>query len=299
MFFFLLSFWKWLCDWAGTFFHVSVPLDVKIKKESPLSIFIKRQRTRWDAGVGNSLQVDDCFYDKRVYEGLTLKELNNLGKQWRSRAMIVQSPLPGQTNVLMYYNAEKLGFAYHSDYCISSPELLNALAMKYCLDFGCRDFYVDETLWKSPLHSLHAFVDTVVPIKEQDSEDIAFRKTLKEKSKLFVPKKEAAPIQSRLRDNLPKTVKNRKSSEALLVTNRFIYKNKVSDYSFLQPPEKEIQEKHQHVKELVFGIKPSLDCLFEDVMNQPIEDMFTKPSVETSFDYKAYKRRQQQANSCQ
>jgi hypothetical protein len=73
----------------------------------------------------------------------------------------------------------------------------------------------------------------------------------------------------------------------------------VSDYSFLQPPEKEIQEKRQHVKELVFGIKPSLDCLFEDVMNQPIEDMFTKASVETSFDYKAYKRRQQQANSCE
>jgi len=301
MYSFFLSLWKWLSTWLQCFFYPPLPVvDLKNKVIHPLTLFVNRQRERWDTGAGNSLQVDSCFYNKEVYEGLTLKELQTLGKRWRCRAMMVPSPLPGQTNILMYYDAEKLGFAYHSDFSISSPDLLNALAMKYCIDFGCRDFFVDETVWKSPCLPLHAFVETSPKKQEAGSEDEAFRKKLKEKSKLFVPKREALPVQNRMRDalSLPKTT-TRKSMDPLTVTNRFIYKNKVSDYSFLQPPEKIVQEKREHVKELVFGIKPSLDCLFEDVMTQPIENMFDKATVETSSDYKAYKRRQQQANSCE
>jgi len=237
-------------------------------QEDPLDRFVRKQQGRWCTGVGSSSQVDACFYDKKVYEGLSLIELKELGKKWRCRVMMVMSPIPGQTNVLMYYDAEKLGFAYHSDFTISSPQLLNALAMKYCLDFGCRDFFVDETVWKSPLLPLHALVDEK-PARETDAEDEEFRRKLKEKSNLFVAKKDPATI----------SVATRKSTEPILVSNRFIYKNKVSDYSFLQPVDKEVVEKKEAVKELVFGIKPSLDCLFTDVMGSSIEGMFSDASV--------------------
>jgi len=238
------------------------------EEEDPLDCFLRKQQERWSTGVGGSASVDPCFYDKKVYDALTLTELKDLSKRWHTRVMMVMSPVVGQTNILMYYDPEKLGFAYHSDFTVSSPRLLNALAMKYCLDFGCRDFFVDETVWKSPLLPLHSLVDEK-PVRELDEGDEAFRRTLKEKSKLFVAKKDPATV----------SVATRKSPEPILVSNRFIYKNKVSDYSFLQKVDKAETDKKEAVKELVFGIKPSLDCLFTDVMSQSIDGMFTDASV--------------------
>jgi len=233
---------------------------------NPLDKFFEKQQKRWDDPSYTSFLIEPVFYDKKAYDSLTLGELKDLSKRWKTRVMMISSPLVNNTNILMYYDPEKLGFAYHSDFVISSPALLNALAMKYCLDFRCRDFFVDETVWKSPLLPIHSIVEeTEKKVKEDSASDEAFRQTLKEKSKLFIAKKDA--------------VATRKSNDPILVSNRFIYKNKVSDFSFLQKYETEIIEKKETVKELVFGIKPSLDCLFEDVMGSSIEGMFENPSV--------------------
>jgi hypothetical protein len=274
---FLFDLWqKWLQIWNRFFTSLERVLfkeedEEPEEREDPLERFVRKQQERWCSGVGGSSSVEPCFYDKKVYDELTLTELKELSKRWHTRVMMVMSPVVGQTNILMYYDPEKLGFAYHSDFTVSSPRLLNALAMKYCLDFGCRDFFVDETVWKSPLLPLHALVDEK-PVREPTEADDAFRRTLKEKSKLFVPKKEAA-------GSGPVSTINRKSNDPILVSNRFIYKNKVSDYSFLQKVDKEVVEKKEAVKELVFGIKPSLDCLFTDVMSHSIDGMFTDASV--------------------
>lgn len=273
---FLFDLWqKWLQVWNHFFtsledFVLNEKVVEPVEKEDPLDRFVRKQQERWCSGVGGSASVDPCFYDKKVYDALTLTELKELRSRWQTRVMMVMSPVVGQTNVLMYYDPEKLGFAYHSDFTVSSPRLLNTLAMKYCLDFGCRDFFVDETVWKSPLLPLHAFLDEK-PVRQSTEADDAFRRTLKENSKLFVPKKEAV-------GSGPGSG-NRKSTDPILASNRFIYKNKVSDYSFLQKVDKEVVEKKEAVKELVFGIKPSLDCLFTDVMTQSIDGMFTDASV--------------------
>lgn len=238
--------------------------------------FVEKQRTLFDA----ALQGDVCrvnanlgpvFYDKARFEGQTEAERAALAAAWKSRALLVASPLLSQANVLMYYDTDQLGFAYHSDFVVASPVFLNALAMKYVVQFRCLDFFVDEVVvedWKSPLLPLHAVEDEKK--EEEESKDAAeFQAFVKEHAGAFVQRK--------------KDPENRKVLPAIVVRNHFVYKGKMSDYSFVQKVASSVPVAK---KEALFGVRPSLDCLFEDVLGSDVE-MVESPSL----DYKTFKKR--------
>jgi hypothetical protein len=171
----------------------------------------------------------------------------------------------------MYYDPLRLAFAYHCDFAIPNT-LLEDVAMKYVSQFRCLDFFVDATVWTSPLLPLHAIEDEKK--KESDKEVNAVRDFLKEHSGAFIHKPETKKV---------KVV-------PIVVSNRFISKGKISDYSFLLKLE---PKKPVLSKEAIYGIKPSMDCLFEDVYSKKIQGMFDDLS-ESTYSYKAYKKKKQQ-----
>ena len=58
----------------------------------------------------------------------------------------------------------------------------------------------------------------------------------------------------------------------------------MAEYSFLKRP----VAPQKKVNEAIYGIKPSMDCLFEDVLGKKIQGMFDDLSTST-YSYKAYK----------
>ena len=84
--------------------------------------------------------IDAVFYSKSQWTELLKDENNYLEKKWRTKILIENTP---RGNIIMYYDAYKLGFAYYSDQTVPYP-VLNAVAMKYVLTFFCRDFFMDE-----------------------------------------------------------------------------------------------------------------------------------------------------------
>jgi hypothetical protein len=86
--------------------------------------------------------VDEIFYTKSKWSELMTNENNYLERKWRTKILFENTP---RGNVVMWYDAYQLGFAYYSDQNIPYS-LLNAIAMKYVLVFCCRDFFMDENV---------------------------------------------------------------------------------------------------------------------------------------------------------
>jgi len=267
-------------------------VDDSLVDERRLDRFVARQRSRLDAALqrpvgcgadGVNAHIAAVFYDKTRFESQTEAERAALAAAWKSRALMVASPLLSQANVLMYYDTDQLGFAYHSDFVVASPVLLNALAMNYVVQFRCLDFFVDEVVLPeraSPLLPLHAVVDEAENKKKnQDKEEGAdFQAFVKEHSHAFVQRK-------------PAVDKERKVLPAIVVRNHFVYKGKVSDYSFVQKMAS-VPVPLVAKKEALFGVRPSFDCLFEDVLGRMEPDVeVVESAANTPLDYKTFKKR--------
>ena len=69
--------------------------------------------------------INAVFYNKKEYKQVIKEENNDLEKKWKSIILYKNTP---RGNILMYYDAFKLGFVYTCDTSVSY-DILNALAM--------------------------------------------------------------------------------------------------------------------------------------------------------------------------
>ena len=138
------------------------------------------------------------FYDRDSYKKYMMEENTDLERLWKSRVLLENTP---RGNVIMYYDAFKLGFSYYCDQKSVSYEILNAVAMKYVTLFRCRHFFIDESV--VPREHTSPFVKT--HFEEDDA-------------------KKGRVVKG-------KPVKN-------VATNRFVYRGKINHYSWLQTPPK-------------------------------------------------------------
>jgi len=91
----------------------------------------------------------------------TVATANNvLETEWRTRILMESTP---RGNIIMYFDAYKLGFAYYCDQNVISYDILNAMAMKYVSVYKCRDFFMDETFVCSPLIKIHLLEEPKKP----------------------------------------------------------------------------------------------------------------------------------------
>jgi hypothetical protein len=166
--------------------------------------------------------IDTVFYDKAQLKDALVEADNDLEKKWRKRILIEHAPLCG--NIIMYYDAYKLGFAYYCDYSVSY-DILNKVAMKYVITYQCRDFFIDELERPEdkPSKLLRLFEEDTKakgPVKEKNS-NANLRAGPFAKFKNYTsngePTKKSEPIKDKMR-------------------NCFIHRGKMANFSFLQKP---------------------------------------------------------------
>jgi hypothetical protein len=213
--------------------------------------FIRQQKERLAAtwnDTNESLQtkynvnIDEVFYNKSALTELLSDEHNYLEKKWRTKILFMNTP---RGNIVMWYDAYKLGFAYFSDQ--SMPySILNAVAMKYVITFYCRDLFMDETaIENAPLSRI------CVRHKEDAAAAAAAAKTDETKKTPAEPGKSAAGsgpfAKFKSYNSVSSKVAHAKNNAAGANSdqqqcidekqmNRFIYLGKMYNMSFLQKP---------------------------------------------------------------
>jgi hypothetical protein len=118
--------------------------------------------------------IDDIFYDKKAFASFMMEGETALEKTWKTRILFESTP---RGNIIMFYDAYKLGFSFYCDQKTISYDILNAAAMKYVTLFRCRHFFIDESVVTkehgSPFIKIH-FTDE--PPKNKQVDKSAFAK---------------------------------------------------------------------------------------------------------------------------
>ena len=171
--------------------------------------------TRTETTDMNS-SIQPVFYDTDSYKNAMAVANNELENYWKRRILFENTP---RGNIIMHYDAYKLGFAYYSDTSGLPYSLLNAVAMKYVRIYKCRDFFIDTQITPDP----SPFVKTTPPKNTTESE-----KTALPRSKAFAKLKTYNTVSSKVPTNDNATVFN----------NIMINMGKTSNFSFLQKEKK-------------------------------------------------------------
>jgi hypothetical protein len=176
--------------------------------------------------------VDSLFFNKKDYSLDMEKQNNDTEKIWKTRILFESTP---RGNIIMYFDVYKLAFAYYCDTQLPYP-VLNAVAMKYVTTFFCRDFFLDDEFYTSPLIKIH--INEENKKKQPLLTDAA--KTIKNdlKGAPFAKFKNYAVNNKHNIDNGT----NHSNVQVDFNRNRFVNLGKICNFSFLSIP-----VKHNHL----------------------------------------------------
>jgi hypothetical protein len=161
--------------------------------------------------------IDKLFYDKSKFTKFMSESNTTLEKLWKTKIMFENTP---RGNIIMFYDAYKLGFSFYCDQKVISYDILNAAAMKYVTLFRCRHFFMDELFvpneHKSPLIDIH-----FPPEKKANS---------------VIKKQNNNKVISRWINQItPKeSVDKNEPKEPEKMKNKFLYLGKMANYSLTQ-----------------------------------------------------------------
>ena len=199
---------------------------VEPPQKSTKQIFIEAQQDVLKNLMDNETlnnNTDSEFYNIKKYNEIMSIHNNDIETMWKKRIMMTNTPAG---NVIMFYDAYKMGFTY---YCRESIpyDLLNAIAIKYIKLFCCKDFYFDNTFFDSKLYTIHN-----PPEKSQQKKQSLkgpFIKRKKEEKKEEEKKKE----EDKNDNDTPK------EPEKVRTINKFIYLGNPLNFSIIQKVKKE------------------------------------------------------------
>lgn len=186
-----------------------------------------------------NVNIDPIMYDNRK---TLFEEANNITeKQWKSRLLFENTH---RGNIIMYYDAFRMTFAYYSDEQIVPFKALYHAALKYVVKYRCRNFFIDmDTFPKNPM---------IEVLRKEDD-------TLKTNTKTHAKEPSKNAVFAKLKDyrNAPVGTTNQKkdtqSAKAPIFTNKFVRIGKMCEFNILQkPPNKKIEA----VNALLFSDKP-------------------------------------------
>lgn len=228
------------------FFRIGFILGVYVSntKESFLDIdkkYILPLKTKFLSTFENkeinfNENIDSIFYDKKGYSNCVSESNNELETTWKTKILFENTP---RGNIIMFYDAYKLGFSFYSDQNVISYDILNAAAMKYVSLFRCRDFFIDESIipTTSPFIKLYFTDDTKKAFKNIDKSSFV---KLQNYSKNNSNKKQIANIPTSMVSNLfsfkTPTIKQEKqqSNEPEKMKNKFLYLGKIHNFKMTQ-----------------------------------------------------------------
>jgi hypothetical protein len=209
-------------------------LDLDTKYILPLKT--KFVKTFENQTIQYNENIDPIFYDKKEFSTCVSESNNRLETTWKTKMLFENTP---RGNILMFYDAYKLGFSFYSDQNVISYDILNAAAMKYVSIFRCRDFFIDESITptSSPFIKLHF---TEEPKKEiSKSEKSAFVKLQnysKENPNKKHPKNAATSILANLFSFEKPNQKQKmvETNEPEKMKNKFLYLGKMNNFKIIQ-----------------------------------------------------------------
>lgn len=232
---------------------IAHPVVLKTPMETYIELNLHRFLKTYETTDKYSENIAKEFYEKDRLKQMLIEANNPLELEWKRRIMYETTP---RGNIMMYYDPYKLGFVYYSDTNIMNGGLLNAAAMKYCITYRCRDFFVDNGVTPENRHSalipIH-FIDTpaktepvdkpaATPSKLDNSAFAKFKNYSKQTEKSH-PNNKNGPVTA-------PTVPPPKD----VCKNRFIYMGKISNMNLLQPVKKHTNTingfKSQHLDNL-------------------------------------------------
>jgi hypothetical protein len=214
------------------------PITQSIVLKTPMETYIELNLNRflktYESTNKYSENIDASFYEKDRLKQLLIDANNPLELEWKRRILYETTP---RGNIMMYYDPYKLGFVYYSDTNIMNVSLLNAAAMKYCISYRCRDFFVDNGVTPENRHSalipIH-FIEPPAQPKATDKSATNLDNSAFAKFKNYSKQTEKAHPNNKNGPNISPTVHPPKDA----CKNRFIYMGKMNNMKLLQPIKK-------------------------------------------------------------
>jgi len=204
---------------------IFTPLKPNITiQQTPAEKYIEKYRTKFNESYKNDIfnkNIQPIFYDKKLYNQIIETHDNALEKSWKQRILFETTPFG---NVVMFYDAYKLSFAYYSDSSIPY-NILNIVAMKYVLTFYCRDFFLDKSIiplrYTTPFLHVHE-IEKKASVKPNK---IDVSKGPFVKFKNYAKEEQSEKNQKKIENNT--SVKN-------YIKNKFISLGKLYNFSILK-----------------------------------------------------------------
>jgi hypothetical protein len=234
----------------ATSFLYETKVETKEVKKTETELFIEKRQTMFLKTFTDinkdllqwNLNINYVFYSKSQYQEMIKDTKNQLEQQWKTRILIETTP---RGVVIMYYDPFKLGFSYYSDQTIPY-NILNAIAMKYVIQFRCRDFFIDEQVVpeNTPLPILKLLqedkpTNDTAEKNEKPKEDETMKQRLRNAP--FAKFKNYNKISNKVQENQNKSEKKdekvteeKKEPEKPKERNRFISLGKTHNFKILQ-----------------------------------------------------------------
>lgn len=232
---------------------ITTPVALKTPMEMYIDSHLNRFLKTYESTEKYSENIDNGFYEKDRLKHMLVDANNPLELEWKRRIMYESTP---RGNIMMHYDPYKLGFVYYSDTNIMNVGLLNATAMKYCITYRCRDFFVDNGVTPENRHSALIPIHFIEPPAQQKATDKSATTTSKLDNSAFAKFKNYSK-------QTEKSHPNNKTGPVIVPTalppkdvckNRFIYMGKISNMNVLQPIKKPMNTingfKSQHLDNL-------------------------------------------------
>lgn len=213
---------------------ITQPVALKTPMETYVELKLHRFLKTYESAEKYSENIAEGFYEKDQLKQLLVNANNPLEIEWKRRIMYESTP---RGNIMMYYDPYKLGFVYYSDTNIMNAGLLNAAAMKYCITYRCRDFFVDNGVTPENRHSalipIH-FIETPAQPKATDKTGTKLDNSAFAKFKNYSKQTEKSHPNNKKVTIITPTVTQSKD----ICKNRFIYMGKMNNLNLLQPVKK-------------------------------------------------------------
>lgn len=208
-YFFNFFFYSIFLAYHRTLQFLSTFFQKKIEYENPEKIYYSKILDKFQKAHENNHNIDPLFYDKKEFNEFMKTPNNSLESIWKTRILIESSP---RGNIIMFYDAYKLGFSYYCDQNVLSYDILNTVAMKYVITYRCYSFFIDELILpgkENPL--LTHYLEDKKETKKSDSFIKLKNYTSKTKTTSLVVK------------------------EKEIMKNKFIYLGNIRNFKITQP----------------------------------------------------------------
>jgi hypothetical protein len=232
-----------------------------------------------------NINIDEIFYNKNEFEKyMNETKSTYLEKIWKNRISLFYTP---RGNVMMCYDAYRMGFSYYSDQSKLSYEILNACAMNYVIQHRCLNFYIDEMTCPD---------FTKNPIAKNEIEDMKNAETKpsnhanKTRSGFTIQTIETKQnpnlksIENNKQIQNKQNIQNKQTIELPKLKNKFIHVGKISNMNLLKKPM--IPKKNILFEKNMKNMKSELMQLLE-------ENATVQNQVLSYLDYKKMKNKEE------